>query len=239
MDTIQYHLWCPPASRVRIEFAAELLRQIQAPATQDHERGILFGERRGDHLRVLAARHGLEPVGIFVNRIRGEIFLTDPDLAYMEQQATDVALVVAGVRAGFFVREPDGSLQAVRSYEEFSTLGPPPRLEPPLPRVHSRWLMAAAGILAVPAAAFAYFHPLGSEPPIPLEAREEAGQLIVTWDPRSLTSSASLEIVDHGRRTTVSLEKATGSATYQLNGGDVEVRLATQTRTGSFRRIGR
>ena len=57
--------------------------------------------------------------GHFICRARGEVFLTDDDLANLERHHGVLALVIAGGRAGFFVREPDGSVQAIRSHEEF------------------------------------------------------------------------------------------------------------------------
>ena len=52
--------------------------------------GLLFGVRHEDEVRVLAARaeerpDGLAPVGTFVCRARGEVFLTDDDLANFEK----------------------------------------------------------------------------------------------------------------------------------------------------------
>ena len=70
--------------------------------------------------------HGLAPLGIFVCRARGEVFLTDDDLANFERHRGVLALVVAGGLAGFFVRELDGSVQAIRSHEVFRW--PMPRL---------------------------------------------------------------------------------------------------------------
>jgi len=67
---------------------------------------------------------GLEKIGIFVRRAEGEVFLTEADLERFEGQRAAVALVVAGNRAGFFVRQADGSIQTIRSHEEF-TFSPP------------------------------------------------------------------------------------------------------------------
>ena len=64
-------------------------------------------------------------MGVFFSRIRGEVFLTETDLAFFNEHQSEVALVVAGDRAGFFVREADGSIQTVRSHEEFSIARPP------------------------------------------------------------------------------------------------------------------
>src|ERR1700722_12700731 len=85
--------------------------------------GVLFGARQRNRLRIVAdeTEGGLDPVGIFVVRPRGEVFLTETDLERFEvfQVPGAVALVVAGGKAGFFVREPGGAIQSVQSYEEF------------------------------------------------------------------------------------------------------------------------
>ena len=123
-----------------------------------------------------ATPDGLAPVGIFVCRARGEVFLTDDDLANFEKHQGVLALVVAGGRAGFFVREPDGSVQAIRSHEEFKVADAASRPVPrridaaaELPAPRSAWwqarlawkrVAACAALLAVPAGAFAYLRPL-------------------------------------------------------------------------------
>ena len=138
MVTVQYRRWCPPQSPLRIEFPPQLLHDVRLESAQPPRRvalrwiprfnrvvnqssGLLFGVRHEDEVRVLTARasDGLSPVGTFVWRERGEVFLTDDDLADFEKHQGVLALVVAGGQAGFFVREADGSMQAIRSHEEF------------------------------------------------------------------------------------------------------------------------
>ena len=139
MVTIHYRRWCPPQSPLRIEFPPELLHEIRLGGDAQPPRrlplrwiprlnrvvnqssGLLFGVRHEDEVRVLTTRtsDGLLPLGTFVCRARGEVFLTDDDLANFEKHQGLLALVVAGGQAGFFVREPDGSVQAIRSHEEF------------------------------------------------------------------------------------------------------------------------
>ncbi len=105
MVTVQYRRWCPPQSPLRIEFPPELLHDVRLEVAAQPERrlplrwiprlnrvvtqssGLLFGVRNEDEVRVLAARasDGLSPVGTFVCRERGEVFLTDNDLASFEQ----------------------------------------------------------------------------------------------------------------------------------------------------------
>lgn len=138
MHSMHYQRWNPPQSPVRIEFPPQLLAHVARQAGSE-TRGSLYGLLMGGEIRVLAARPengsglrgrtkdgglaGLERIGIFVRRARGEVFLTESDLECFEGQRAAVALVLAGNRAGFFVRQADGSIQAVRSHEEF-TVGP-------------------------------------------------------------------------------------------------------------------
>ncbi len=89
--------------------------------------GRLFGMPIDGGFRIVAAHHhsansepepaGLEALGIFASRVRGEVFLTESDLERLCH--LPIALVVAGGRAGFFVREPDGSMLTILSYQEF------------------------------------------------------------------------------------------------------------------------
>jgi hypothetical protein len=185
----------------------------------------------------------MTPVGIFVCRARGEVFLTDDDLELFERAEASVALVISGGRAGFFVREADGSVQAVRSHEEFAVASvsaalvpiiPPSHLRPTPPpnRVFTRALMGTA-LLCVPVAALAYLQPMLPQPAIPLTVREEAGQLIVGWKGQS--ELGRLEIVDGGQLTLVHLAPAQTSVTYAHRSGEVEIRMATSTKEGSAR----
>ena len=118
------------------------------------------------------------------------MFLTDDDLANFESHQGVLALVVAGGRAGFFVREPDGSVQAIRSHEEFKVADAASRpsvetnaaaeLPLPLSRVVAgkAGLEADCGMCRVPGGSrrrvrlLAAFLP---HMPIALAIREEAG----------------------------------------------------------------
>jgi hypothetical protein len=92
-------------------------------------------------------------------------------------------------------------------------------------------MTACAALLAVPAGAFAYLHPL-LHLPIALALREESGQLVIGWNAAALMDGSRLEIRDGSERTIVMLPAHTASATYGPQGNDVEVRLTTDTRTG-------
>jgi hypothetical protein len=147
MHSMHYQRWNPPNSPVRIEFPHQLVGEITGESGRE-TRGSLYGLLLGGEIRVLAARNeadvlsvrerkkdeqlvGLQKIGIFVRRARGEVFLAEADLERFEGQRAAVALVIAGDRAGFFVRQADGSIQSIRSHEEFSlTPGEPPDVAP-------------------------------------------------------------------------------------------------------------
>jgi hypothetical protein len=262
MRTILYRRWAPPASPVRIEFPPELLHQIRAESLQPQDRGCLFGRHQGRELRVLAAvRHphagdpriqGLELVGAYVSRPRGEVFLTDADLEHLDSMSGLVSLVVAGSRAGFFPREDDGSLRAVRSYEEFAVADaaaepepgalPPPSMprqwrHPAIPPAAAwKWALAAAVLVAVPVGAQRYLAEHARLSPLDLSVRELNGQLLIRWELGAISEhGARLEINDSGTRTVLHVAPGTSSATYTLRSGDVEVRLNADRRTGAAR----
>ncbi len=170
MRGVQYRTWAPPESRVQIEYSTEVLRELRLGSANNDAGGLLFGTRRGTSLRVAAARcltssppdrkdprlEGLEPVGIFAARVRGEVFLTEADLQRFEEAkiASGVALVVAGARGGFFVPEPDGSFQTIRSYEEFGLADNPPRENLPPERENPVSAPPPDSLPAVPAPTF-------------------------------------------------------------------------------------
>jgi len=268
MVTVQYRRWCPPQSPLRIEFPPELLRDVRLEGGAQPERrlplrwiprlnrvvnqssGLLFGVQHEDEVRVLAAQasDGLSPLGIFVCRERGEVFLTDDDLASFESHRGILALVIAGGRAGFFVREPDGSVQAIRSHEEFRMADAASRTtvetnavtELPTPAPSAWWhpwlawkrVVACAAVLAVPAGGFVYVRPLLPSRPIALAVRQEASQLVIGWNAGALAEGSRLEIQDGSERTILMLPANVSSATYELQGDDVQVRLSTDTRMG-------
>jgi hypothetical protein len=241
---------------LRIEFRAELLDSVRRGGVKpslfhpeiNQSSGLLFGIREGEEVRILSSRGDTRhaPLGIFVSRTRGEVFLTDDDLANFEKHQAVLALVVAGGRAGFFVRERDGSIQAIRSHEEFpvAALAPTPIAEKPRPRagierpipapgMWPAWkrVAACAAVLAVPAGAFAYLRPL-LRLPIALALREESGQLLIGWSAGALMDGSRLEIRDGSERILLMLPVDMSSATYGPQGRDVEVRLTTDTRAG-------
>ena len=103
----------------------------------------------------------------------------------------------------------------------------------PAPGIWPAWkrMAACAAVLVVPAGAFAYLRPL-LRLPIALALREEAGQLVIGWNADALMDGSRLEIRDGSERTLVMLPARMSSSTYAPQGGDVEVRLTTDTRAG-------
>ncbi len=222
--------WCPPASPLRIEIPSELLPSLSALAERGESCGVLYGIRHGREVRILAAHSTpgdrLQPVGIFIARIRGEVFLTEKDLESFEKSGAAIALVIAGLRAGFFVREADGSIQTVRSHEEFPLYEDAPaisKLPPaPLPR-HRLWPgISLAMLAAIPVAALAYFRPPPADHSPALQVVEHAGQLLISW---SGGRAAILEVTDASGHRAVAVGPQQSTATYQHHGKEVEITL--------------
>jgi hypothetical protein len=205
----------------------------------------LLAARRTGNCRDLRLA-GLERVGVFVVRAEGEVFLTERDLEFAEgngalqytapqrkavagasspcEEATascgaEIALVLAARRGGFFVRETDGTILAIRSHQEFSVPCP----DSPKKTGIGRWLNAAAMtvclVLAVAAALYA--EPRAA---LTLSVREEAGQLIALWSPGV---RGTLEIRDGERRLQVSISVLETRTTYEPESGDVSMVLTT------------
>src|SRR5205807_8401599 len=121
VPTTENRTWAPPQSPLRIEYSAELLFEVLRACDSSDTRGLLFGMRNGKNIWILATYRltGAAPVGVYVARGRGEVFLTESDLEFVEAQQADLALAVVGPKGGFFVRETDGSMQTIQSLEEF------------------------------------------------------------------------------------------------------------------------
>ncbi|MFM2124233.1 MAG: hypothetical protein RL328_684 [Acidobacteriota bacterium] len=262
MRTILYRRWAPAASPVKIEFPSDVLHEIRAQRHSDHDRGYLFGRRQGSEVRVLAAIRApqkddarlqwMEPLGIYVSRVRGEIFLTDGDLEMLQRFPEGIALVLAGTRGGFFPREADGSIQAVRSHEEFLIAEAAPQPEAPqalsvpsmarwlrhpaIPPLRPwQWVLTAAATLALPVGAATFLQPRIERPHLDLSMREANGQLVMSWDPQALDAGGRLEIDDGQERTVIALAAYVSGVTYEARSGDVDVRLTTPTHSGVVR----
>ena len=88
---------------------------------------------------------GLQPIGWFLSHARSDIFLSDSDLEIYNgffPEPWQIALVLrpsrtGTARAGFFVREADGSLRSESSYQDFAVEPlhrPAPKESPSPPR---------------------------------------------------------------------------------------------------------
>ena len=237
-------LWTAPGVQVRIEYAPALLREIRVPPGQPDRCGMLLGVRDRGTVHVEAVRGagdssleedwspgGLEPVGIFVSRGRGEVFLREADVERFEKERREragrdavVALVVAGDRAGFFVHERDGSLQSIRSHLEI----PVPGVRRPMNRrLKPAGAAAAFAVLASLAVAMAAWRsPVN--PPLELEIREQGGALRIVWNAAALPHPATLEIHDGGELRRIDVQRLS-SLTYTPLSTEVEVRLGGES----------
>lgn len=213
----RFTLWAPSQAAVKIEFTDEVLREAARS-----ERSVLYGTRTGERLRIAALRpqSGMELLGTAASRPRGEVFMTESDLELLERASGSVALVVAGNRAGFFVYEPDGTIQTIKSYQEFTLAAPAPKPR----RFERKWfaLAFAAALLAIPGL-------VKPEPPIGLAVREDSGQLRISWNPAS--APTRLEINDGAQRDWIPVTPGLASATYVSATGDVTVRLIAGKRS--------
>jgi hypothetical protein len=241
MHTVEYRIWGPKASPFCVEFPANLMRDLGIA----EDSGALYGSRNGGEVRIAAIRtpQGEEEkkIGVFFSRIRGEVFLTETDLEFFNEHESEVALVVAGDRAGFFVREADGSIQTVRSHEEFSVAAqpldasaadsfastaiatPPGEPRPALQRMRT-WAPGLAMLAALPIAALAVFPQRVPPAPSALQVRETGGQLRISWKPGE---NAVLAIEDGGSKLAVPVYANHSSVTYAPRGPQVAVSLVT------------
>ncbi|HEY6344234.1 MAG TPA: hypothetical protein VIY49_22300 [Bryobacteraceae bacterium] len=207
--------WHPPESPWRIDFPEDLPRRLHRGTA-----GLLYGHIDGSTIRIAPPPPEGDPVGIYISRRRGEVFLTDSDIARFEESGAAAALVMAGQKAGFFVRSSDGFLQSIRSFEEFSV----PRARSKGVRIVARYKGIFAGALILltilPVAGIAYLR--RSVPSAGLRVRENGDQLLISWRPGR---PGVLEISDSGQITSVRFPADRCVATYIRRGGDVRVKL--------------
>jgi hypothetical protein len=181
--------------------------------------GVLYGVRYGKTIRLVATRGraGIEPVGVFASRVRGEVFLTEEDLKRFEKAEACVAMVISGEVGGFFVRDAAGSIETVRSYEEFPIQRP---IDPtPVPIVKTRKWAWAACLLLIPLLFYRPHHPQ-----LALTVREAGGQLRISWN---VPTTETLTILDAGERTYVPILQDQSTATYSRRSGDVTVGIGS------------
>jgi len=129
------------------------------PLECEHIFGPSFTLSPGDHKRLTEMLDGLrshandlQPVGWYHSHTRSDIFLSESDLDIHNRYFSEpwqVALVLRPstfqpVQAGFFFREPDGTVHTRSSYQEFALdplpvgqvpRGMPAPMAPPAPRI--------------------------------------------------------------------------------------------------------
>jgi len=225
----------------------------QRPLECEHAMGPAFVLSKRDEAAlnalVVEARHdpalgAARPVGWYHSHTRGDVMLSDEDLEIFDRHFPErwqVALVVrpqkfGPCQAGFFFREPDGSVRAEASYREFTlepyepAAGKPVRRReqapaeplpapPPaaLPAGGGAWKWAFLVLLMLLAGAAAavggnrYVH-FGPPPPaaIALRVIDVNGQLVIGWDRFSSAvrnaASGALVITDAGGKVTIPLD---------------------------------
>ncbi len=160
------------------------------PVECEHAFGPSFTLSPRDHERLASILQaiqgetsGPEVLGWYHSHHRSEIFLSEPDLEIHRDffpQPWQIALVLRPhlsqpMRAGFFVREADGSMRAATSYQEFEVEpfhrvarnGAPKTVPAPLPPVRES-TPAAAAPAELPAIVPAGSPPLPEPPAIPV-----------------------------------------------------------------------
>jgi hypothetical protein len=181
---------------------------------------------------------GLEPLGAFTSRLRGEVFLTEEDLQRFDNVPACAMLVISGESAGFFVRDRTGTIGAVCSYQEVAAAESAPRADPPevvgAVRPKRPWArIIASAFLGVATMLLAVMSlPRGkSQSPSGANLREYHGQLRISW---IATSQRVLTIVDGGERISLAIAPGQSSLTYARRSGDVTVGIGSE----QFRYIG-
>jgi hypothetical protein len=212
--------WAPSASPFRVEYPPALLRELRMTNNGVDAFGMLYGVRHDQTIRLVSTRGraGLNPLGIFAARVRGEVFLTEEDLERFEKADACVALVISGETGGFFVRDGDGSIEAVRSYEEFSVHGPTPVSK--VVKRRSKW---GWSLLLLPFLPFLGLIP-SHRPPLAVTLREDSGQLRISWN---VPVKATLEILDGGARTALAIAPGLSTVTYARRTEDVTVGIGS------------
>jgi hypothetical protein len=232
--------WDPPHSPLRIEYSSGLLREVRVAGERADAFGPLFGVRRGQTIRLLATHTeaGLEPLGAFASRVRGEVFLTEQDLQRFDNVSACAMLVVSGESAGFFVRDTTGTIGAVCSYREVASpesrraadspevVGATNRPKRPARTIASAILPVATILLAVMLLARGR-----SQSPSDGNLSEDHGQLRISWN---ATSQRVLTIVDGGERISLAIAPRQASLTYIRHSGDVTIGIGSE----QFRYIG-
>jgi hypothetical protein len=233
--------WDPPQSPLRIEYSSGLLGEVRAAGERADAFGPLFGVRRGQTIRLLATHRqaGLEPLGAFASRLRGEVFLTEEDLQRFDNVPACAMLVISGESAGFFVRDTTGTIGAVCSYREVAAPESARRADPSevggaVARPKRPWARIIASAFLAVATMLLVVLPLPrgkSRSPSGGNLREDRGQLRISWN---ATSHRVLTIIDGGERISLDIAPRQSSLTYARHSGDVTVEIGSE----QFRYIG-
>jgi len=207
-----------------------------------------------DLLRLLlSAKHdpsleALQPLGWFVVHNVGMIALTGPEIEIYDgtfSEPWQVALVLVplaggAARAGFFAREPDGSLESQATYQEFMVR---PREPIPWLRV-APWAIAA--VLAIVLLALLMKPRRAAADPVNpgFSLRIQNGpRFRIAWDPNAApiraASRAEIDIHDGDPPAHFSIgatQLREGNIVWQPHTSDVEVRMTVHSRTGAVSR---
>jgi hypothetical protein len=215
-------IWAPLESSVRIQYERALVNRLTRRQEDEDLAGILYGTRTPSEVQVFSTnpRADLQPVGVFSARPRGEVFLTEQDLVRLEalDSTSAIGLAIAGCSGGFFVREPDGSMQTIQSYQEFPIDAPVPAMKRspatgswiPVGIAAGVSIVVAMTILARPASAFTI--------------QPQDCQMLITLH-RIARSGAWLEIIDGAERSSIVITPELTSIVYAPRTSDVRVRL--------------
>ncbi len=157
-------------------------------------------------------------MGVFAVRGAGEVFLTEEDLEFTESHGASLALILAGERGGFCVREPDGVFLTIRSHEEF--VAPDPTHAQKRTSLRT-WANVAALLIcvAVTVGAVSYAEPKAA---LALNVHDEAGQLAIEWSPRV---KGTLTIQDGDRSVEIPVSAYETRATLAPQGSKITIRL--------------
>jgi hypothetical protein len=218
--------WSPPQSPLRIECADQFWTRFQPDSTRIETSGLIYGNTDGELVRLigLGDKGGEAPVGIYFLRTRGEIFMTESNVAAFEENRAAVALVIAGRKAGFFVRDAEGALQSIRSYQEFAV--------PHIPVKHRKAPLLAGVLLAasLPLGSLLYLH---SSVRTPLAIRQNGNLLTIVW---KAGGRGELQISEGALQTTIPIAAGQSTASYIRHGAeDVSVVLTFASRPALLR----
>jgi len=240
------------------------------PISCEHAEGPglhLSSDDRRDLLRLLLAAKQdpelatFQPVGWFVSHAGGDIALNSSDAGIFKDffgEPWQVTLIVVpaadgAIRAGFFVRESDGTLHADSTYPEFTiqpaASGHVPKIDwqpgVAFRRIAANPLLAwtLAAILAV-ILAIVLARPRPAQQPqaasgFSLRMQESGPRLQIMWDPSAASiqnaARAEIQIQDGGQPSHVTLDATqlrSGKMNWQRRSDAVEARLTAYPDNG-------